>query len=159
MTVEFEVSGSKCMIDEIDADLLSICKWTVYKNRNTKYVKYSSGQIELPTLSMHRLILGRVLGRDLLQNEEVDHKNLNGLDNTRGNLRLATSSQNAHNRSRRVDNTTGCKGVSLNGKYYRVRVTVGGKRIDVGHFKTFEDARDAYEKAEREHNGEFARFD
>ena len=44
--------------------------------------------------------------------DKVDHEDTNRLNNTPSNLRPATHSTNCHNANRRVDNSTGVKGLS-----------------------------------------------
>jgi hypothetical protein len=95
---------------------------------------------------------------------EVDHKNANTMDDAWHNLRVATRSENQHNRGVRKDTTTGFKGVrfqrSAHGNrcgYYVAQIGVGGKRVYIGSFKTAEEAAAAYAKAAVEHHGVFAR--
>ena len=56
---------------------------------------------------MHHLVIGFPE-----QGFEVDHKDRNGLNNQKDNLRFVTKSQNQHNTKLRSDNTNGIKGVS-----------------------------------------------
>lgn len=89
----------------------------------------------------------------------VDHRNGNGLDNRRSNLRLATQAQNMSNRGRPTNNTSGYKGVSagrLGG--WRAYITSRGKRLDIGTFASKEEAAEAYNAKALELHGEFARL-
>jgi hypothetical protein len=95
---------------------------------------------------------------------EIDHKNANTMDDSWSNLRVATRSQNQHNRGVRKDTSTGFKGVrfqrSAHGNrcgYYVAQIGVNGKRVYIGSFKTAEEAAAAYAKAAVEHHGAFAR--
>lgn len=87
---------------------------------------------------------------------EVDHKNTNRADDRIDNLRLATSVENNHNRSRAKNNTTGVKGVYPQQWGYAVRIMVKGKRIFGGTYKTIEEAAAVRRALELEHFGEFA---
>src|SRR5262249_27099557 len=89
--------------------------------------------------------------------QEIDHINGNRADNRIANLRLATDAENAWNASRRSDNSTGYKGVSMykNGKFMAY-VHKGRKRHHLGYFDTPEAAHAAYVKAAAELHGEFA---
>jgi hypothetical protein len=108
------------------------------------YARRSEGKWN--KLYMHRELTGWAL---------VDHKNRDGLDNRRGNLRPASKSQNAANAPRRSDSTNQFKGV---------RPSSGGRpswvaRIQNRHLGTFpteEAAALAYDAAARETFGEFA---
>ncbi len=95
---------------------------------------------------MHRLIL------DYFGKDDVDHKNHVRYDNRKYNIRVVTRSQNLTNRK--------SKGVSLDKrnkfKKYRAYITVDKKRIELGLFKTFEEAREVRLKAEKKYFGEYA---
>jgi len=98
--------------------------------------------------------------RMLLSAPLVDHVNGNKLDNTRGNLREATSRQNSWNRKLRSDSKIGYKGVIRDPKrkQYRARIQVGDKRIHTRCYATAIEAARAYDALAREHYGEFARL-
>jgi hypothetical protein len=91
----------------------------------------------------------------------VDHKNLNTLDNTRTNLRLATRSQNMFNRNKIKSNTSSrFRGVCFDKrrKKWCAYITVEGKRIWLGTFDNEIDAAMAYDAAAKKYHGEFARL-
>lgn len=105
------------------------------------------------TLLMHRFILGITDSQ-----VEVDHKDHNGLHNERGNLRLATGQQNKSHSRRRVDNTSGFKGVHWNArrsKWY-ASIRAQGKLTYLGSFVRVGDAAKAYDTAARRQFGKFA---
>jgi hypothetical protein len=163
MSTAFYASGYEVHIDDIDADLL-VCKWCAKKHKNYKGVyirvcgKANPATGKRKTLSLHRVIYERVIGRELASHEQVDHADCNPLNNTRANLRLATQSQNRANTPTYKSNTTGYKGVTQrpNGKYV-ARLTVYKRRISLGYFDTAEEAHTAYVEAAKKHYGEFAR--
>jgi hypothetical protein len=89
----------------------------------------------------------------------VDHRNGNGLDNRRANLRPATPGQNNANARRSRLNTSGFKGVSLHAHsgLWRAYITADGKTRHLGYFHSPEDGARAYDAAAIELFGEFAR--
>lgn len=146
--------GFVAFVDDEDFDWLSQWKWHVwiderhdspYAIRNT----YNAG-VE-GTAKMHRVIMGDPVGL-------VDHVNREGLDNQRHNLRVVTVSQNAHNRKRNSNNTSGYKGVGWRkdlGKWTAI-IGVDGRRLFLGFFTHREEAARAYDAAAVEHVGEHA---
>lgn len=110
------------------------------------------------TYYLHRVILSRVLGRELEQSELVDHRDRDGRNCSRSNLRLANSSQNTSNTAGHRDSTTGIKGIhwSKARKKWVAQIKVNGRRIHLGMHATSQLAHAAYMEAAREHFGEFA---
>lgn len=74
--------------------------------------------------------------------EIVDHINMNKLDNRKCNLRIADMKINSINRGLQSNNTTGYKGVYHDKRYdtWHTRITVSGKTILLGTYKTKEEA-------------------
>jgi hypothetical protein len=74
----------------------------------------------------------------------IDH--INGLrdDNRLINLREATGQENQQNRGKTKNNKSGHIGVYQDKYGWTSEITVDWKRIKLGRFGTFEDARDAY---------------
>jgi HNH endonuclease len=102
-------------------------------------------------VGMHQLLLPLPAGM------EVDHINGNSLDNRRDNLRPATRGQQAKNKKRYRNNTTGEKGVTICGGQIRARISVDGVRIELKHDGTKAGAANAYKQAAAKHFGKFAR--
>jgi HNH endonuclease len=86
------------MVDEEDKDLEKYC----WRLGSGGYVRRGPQRlVNDPVIyrwSVHRIVLGRKLGRDLQPHEFVDHINGIRTDNRRSNLRLATKMTNAFNR-------------------------------------------------------------
>jgi hypothetical protein len=91
---------------------------------------------------------------------EIDHKDVNPLNNALSNLRDATRSQNAANRRIQSNNKTGAKGVSWNEKHKRwvAYISVNGKMRNLGSFLEKDDAANAFSSAHTKAFGEFARL-
>jgi hypothetical protein len=146
--------GFIATIDANDASLLSDKNWCAKQDKNNVYAisKHVCNGVE-HTIYMHRVLM------DAKSGEQVDHKNGNGLDNRRENLRIATHAQNMRNQGVRINNSTGFKGVSFlkeSGKW-RARIHSNGKKIELGSYSTPEAAADAYKKASEQLHGEFSR--
>lgn len=126
-------------------------KWSV---THIKYRWYATRLDGKPPkrIYMHREIIKAPMG------VKVDHKDGNGLNNQRGNLRLATNSQNGANRGRNRNNKSGYKGVSWdarNGKW-RASISINHLSINLGRFTSRRNAAMVYDAAARLHFGEFA---
>jgi hypothetical protein len=102
---------------------------------------------------LHRVILG-VTDPKI----QIDHRDHDGLNCRRFNLRTATVSQNQCNGKKRCDNTTGFKGVYWYEKYHKwnAQICASGQRKNLGYYDTPEKAAKAYDSAAIEHHGEFA---
>ena len=87
-----------------------------------------------------------------------DHINLNPLDNRKANLRIASSAENAQNRSKSTKNTSGVIGVSWNTKrqVWAAQLTVEHKHLFLGYFTNKTDAILARLKAENKYHKNFA---
>lgn len=90
---------------------------------------------------------------------QIDHINGNGLDNRIENLRQVDSSQNNWNRSIETSSKTGIKNIYFNesSNTYRVEIFKFRKHINVGSFKTLEEAKKAAEQAREKHHGNYTR--
>jgi hypothetical protein len=91
--------------------------------------------------------------------QTIDHRNAIKSDNRAENLREATSSQNAINRSLRSDNALRIKGVHFHkhSQRYVAQISVNGKQRTLGYFNDPELAELAYLSAADRYHGAFAR--
>lgn len=136
-----------------DADLANL-DWNVLNPQWGGYARISPNGGK--TIHMHRVIMERILNRELSPKEQVDHINGCSTDNRRENLRVATPTQNQSNRGRQSNNTTGYKGVVRHGNKYQAQIIVNKKRYHLGTFTTPEQAYESYCKAAKEYFGDFA---
>ena len=105
--------GLVALVDDEDYEVLNAYKWQAQRHGHTAYaVRHASGQHSVQE-RMHRIVLARMLGRPLANDEMSDHINGNGLDNRRENLRPSTCAQNQRN-CRKPDN-------AQTGRYLGVR--------------------------------------
>jgi hypothetical protein len=144
--------GYEAIIDFSDLDLVSNFNWYCLKSRNTVYAKRNIYGTR-SSISLHRFLMGDPKGL------EVDHIDLNGLNNTRGNLRVATRRQNSANAKKPSTNTSGYKGVSWCRKSNKwvSQIWVNGENIKLGRFEDVKDAHLAYCDAVSKYRGDFGR--
>jgi hypothetical protein len=141
-------------VDIEDQDVRISGAYKTHPKSRTMYVKASSGKY------LHRIVMGRVLGRELSRAEKVDHINGDGLDNRRSNLRVVTHSQNLANRSATRSTTNRFKGITQckrTGKW-QAKIMVNYKTIYLGTFKSDEDAAKEYDLAAICHFGDSAKL-
>jgi hypothetical protein len=167
LPIEIPLSkGYVTIIDPIDIDL-SLVRWQLLDSRNGGQGKniYASRVIrslgKRHTQYLHREILQRMLGRDLGSHEQVDHIDGDGLNNTRSNLRLASSAQNMRNRRKRPNTRSALKGISWNKRRqkWHASIFVDGRSINLGLYQAPEEAHAAYCEAAKKYHREFARMD
>lgn len=162
-TFSFELKkGLQGIISMVDLELLINRRW--YAHIDHTYGTANTHRIETMVLVapnkqetriLHRVIMSRVLGRELTSDEHVDHINGNPLDNRRENLRIASPRDNNYNKGLYSNNTSGYKGVSKRGERYTAYIQVDGKKKHLGYFDDPKEAHEAYCAAGRELYGDF----
>ena len=149
--------GEIAVFDLADLSLVAPHRWCAATFRRRTYAitqvrrtAYSRQE----SLRMHRLIMG-VSDAAVF----VDHHNLDGLDNHRDNLRVATRPENGWNCPRPLTNTTGYKGVTKDARSgkYSAAIKVRGTTLYLGQFNDPVEAARAYDQAALRHHGAFAR--
>lgn len=137
------------------------------KSWNSKYAGKQAGQVYGPDgLERVRISVDKVryLAHRLAwlwmtgswPNKEIDHKDMDPLNNKWSNLREATHSQNAMNRRGR---SKYAKGVTIHRPSGLFQVRIHSNKVckSLGYFKTIEAASAAYTTAAQKIHGEFAR--
>lgn len=140
------LNGSDCLVDDGDFDWLSKWEWSVFRLKGHKDYAYRWARNDDGKrfrVFMHRAILGREA------TDHTDHKDGNGLNNQRFNLRAATCSQNLANRGPQANNTSGFKGVTWNKrlKKWVAAIRHNGKSKHLGVFEDPLKAAECYNLA------------
>lgn len=144
------------LFDDEDYDL--VCKYTWYL-ACCKGCYYASTTCmknnKLTHIRMHRLIMN-VDDPNIL----IDHKNHNGLDNQRENLRIANKTTNSANSFKRQNTSSKFKGVYWSKKRNKWIANIQFKdyRKNLGGFIHEIDAAKAYDKKAIELFGQFAKL-
>ena len=137
---EYSCKCGEAIIDREDYDIVKNYKWGL----SCGYCATGTGGSKI---RIHTLLVGK---------KRIDHKNRNGLDNRRSNLRECTQQQNIFNAGISSKNTSGFKGVSGVGKKWNARIKKSGINYGLGNFDKKEDAALAYNVKAKELFGEFA---
>jgi hypothetical protein len=124
---------------------------------------HSAGYIHIcingKQLLAHRLAYKMFYGSDPV--DQVDHIDCDKKNNSIANLRDSTNTQNQRNVKAFKNNTSGFKGVLANPlsrkSPWKAYIRFNNKNNYLGSYKTKEEAASAYEKAAKEHHGDFAR--
>jgi len=157
---KLELSGGyHCLVDDDDYDFLNQFEWCCsdngsgYKYAHRRHPKIGSN------IKMHRMLAAAMPG------DMVDHKDGDGLNNQRSNLRLCTRSQNtANSKPQESKKYSEYRGVSVvkdrtkTRKYWTAQCRKDGVLHHIGCFPTEEEAACAYNKKARELHGEFAKL-
>ena len=147
--------GKIALVDDEDFEGLNKFKWCASKSNNIFYAQRGvRNKGKFKSFLMHREIV------NISDGELVDHRNGNGLDNQKINLRLATHKQNMQNQDHsHKDNQYGIKGVYWreSRRKFVARIKANGKVKQCGSFNVLGDADSAYRKAEVKYFGEFSR--
>lgn len=145
--------GKFARVDDADFDWLNQWKWCAHKWARSG-VWYAVRNLSISEsralgkkqIQMHQALLPEVV--------RVDHRDHDGLNNQRNNLRSATHSQNMANARKRMNNPSPFKGVRFRADRGYWQARLGEKHL--GSFGTAKDAARAYNAAAEKQYGEFA---
>lgn len=151
--------GYWAVIDAADAEVIGRFNWcaigpsasgTIYAGRTWR----SEGG-KMNHCLLHRVVAESAGMKDV---PELDHRNRNGLDCRRSNLRAATTTQNHHNVSLTRRNRSGIKNVSWNAKRSKwlVQISLGGNKKYRAAFATKDEAAVDARRMRESLHGEFA---
>lgn len=147
--------GYEAVIDDEDFGAVSAFKWTALISKNGRVYAYrrfgwnNEKRLWTGAIYLHRFLTAAPDGYD------VDHKDHDGLNNRRANLRVTTRSKNLAN-SRRGVGQTGFRGVTFDKRAKSNAYIAQLSNKCVGRFQTAEDAAKAYDLAAKIKHGEFA---
>ncbi len=151
--------GYFALVDDIDYDYLIKWKWHIHKNKNRKrmYAARFARKHEWYTNHKHVIFMHQEIAKRMELIGSPDHKDRNGLNNQRKNLREATNSQQAANRSKHKDSKNKYKGVHKHAPYkYEAHIMCNGKNEYLGIFTTEEMAAQVRDYFAIKYFGEFA---
>jgi len=126
------------IVDESLFEQLNRWRWHLGQDGYARRKEYVAGRQH--TIRLHRVVLGLAPG----EGGEVDHRNLNKLDNRRSNLRMCPrgAKDNGQNKPRQGNNTSGYRGVTWHrgcGKWQAV-VKLNGRSRYLGLFDSAQEA-------------------
>jgi hypothetical protein len=138
--------GQVALVDDKDFERLNKWKWYTKKDKKTFYAVRNLSKVnnKQHQIYMHHEVMGR-----LPKGFEVDHRNGNGLYNTRGNLRFVTHRQNCQNKKNGKKKTSRYPGVCWNKQYgkWSTEIQINGKYKFLGRFVYEREAFEAYKQA------------
>lgn len=149
--------GYVAFVDDEDYEKASRIKWSPQVDKNGRvYARSNYDAVgNRKRWYLHRFILGVTDAKI-----DVDHRDRNGLNCQRRNLRTATRTLNNGNATLRADNRSGHKGVcwSTRDGEWMAYITFNKKRIYLGRFSNLARAVKARNKKSLELFGEFHRL-
>lgn len=141
--------GLLALIDDEDLPRVTPFTWRIREDAYVQRTWIEGGRTchEL----LHRFIM------NALEDQVVDHENGDRWDCQKGNLRVATLSQNAANRPT-TSKERDWKGIYPHGNRWKARIKLEGQNVYLGSFQTPQEAAYAYDVAAKRLFGDFARL-
>ncbi len=146
--------GMFALVDDEEFEEISKHKWCVTKKHRVSYVvRGTERNGRQKRIYMHRSVT------NALANMEIDHRDGNGLNNQKYNLRVCTHAENLQNQRKRIARKTSkYKGVSRDkvNKKWKAQIGTNHCTLNLGRYLLEEDAAKAYDCKAKELFGEFA---
>jgi hypothetical protein len=148
-----------CVIDTPIYSLIKGFRWSAYRAAASK-TYYAKTAVRKENGAQTTLYMQQFIFPEA---EEIDHKDGDGLNNRRENLRPATHSQNMSNRKKfknKAFKSSKFLGVHWREevKKFRAYITLNRKRLNIGHFEDEIEAAKKYDEKAKEIFGDFARL-
>lgn len=143
--------GLVALVDDEDYERVSEFKWRAcVRARATYAIRTKMTNRRTKFIFMHRFIVGAPA------DAVIDHRDWNGLNNQRSNLRICTVQQNCAN-GRRKPGKSGFRGVQpISSGRWRAVISISGRLKHLGVFSLPEEAARIYDAAALNSFGEFA---
>lgn len=142
------------LIDDEDYAIISRYNWTLWIRKNRVYAQTHTifGGVN-KVFAMHQMIMPTDDPKI-----QIDHRDGNGLNNQKFNLRYATNAQNQMNRSKGENTSSQYKGVYWNKerKLWVAGIKFNGKRKYLGASSSELEAAKIYNKYAKKLFGDFA---
>jgi hypothetical protein len=142
-------------IDDEDYEYLNQFKWSAFKDKNTFYAVRCFNQNGVTSFKrIHRIIM-KITDSKI----KIDHKDGNGLNNQKSNLRICTIGQNNSNRRPAKNKKLSIYlGVYKEYNRYTAYIRHNKKREKIGSYSSEVEAAKAYNSKALEYHKEFARL-
>lgn len=150
------------LVDDEDYDRLNSHRWRLNKRKHTTYAmrivpKSEQRSLNHPTgIYCHRETMGVIMDKSVL----VDHKDGDGLNNQKSNLRICSGHENQGNRKKVAIFSSKYKGVFWNKRklMWHSVIKIGKNKKQLGYYINEDEAAFAYNNEAKVYFGEFARL-
>jgi len=141
------------MVDDEDFDLVNQFKWCAHTDGFNWYAERALPRVNgrQPHIKLHQFLLPG--------HPRVDHKDGDGLNNQRHNLRPATHGENISNSRKYRGCSSEYKGVTWHKRrlMWESQIVFKGEHQHLGYFESEIDAAKAYDQKAKKLRGEFAK--
>lgn len=138
------------MVDDDDFEELNKYNWHILQPQKGRF--YAARNVNNIGTNRQKKIR---MHCEIMNGKYIDHKDGNGLNNTKENLRLSCHKTNGYNR-KQGSNKTGYKGVSVSRKKYKAEIKYNGVKIYLGTSDHPVICAKMYNDAALKYFGEFA---
>ncbi len=150
--------GKVAVVDDIDWMYLLDRSWQAHKSKDKKtWYVWRSDRIDgiKITVQMHTVIIER-MGLIVPKGYVIDHKDHDGLNNRRNNLRVITYSESCINQGRRKNSNNKYRGVTKLGHlHFKIRIQCNNQEMYFEVYATEEDAAKMRDELTKLYHGEF----